>query len=204
MRFKLYCLLLPFLALPLVGQSQSTDCKAAALAFQEKLNKEFRTEGESPLTAEDRATFKKLHFFKFNPALCVQASFTPTPDEAQFDMPTSSTKVKKFIKVGVLSFDYKGQPLQISVYKNLNLPPGHPEYENLLFIPFKDLTSGESTYGGGRYIDIEGPLSETVTLDFNQCYNPYCAYSTGWSCPIPPAENNLPIAVKAGVKAWKH
>jgi uncharacterized protein (DUF1684 family) len=73
-------------------------------------------------------------------------------------------------------------------------------YENSLVIPFTDLTNGKETYHGGRYIDINKPTENTITLDFNLSYNPYCAYNNNYICPIPPKENNLPIAIPAGMK----
>ena len=81
------------------------------------------------------------------------------------------------------------------------------EEENFLFLPFKDLSNGKSSYGGGRFIDLEMPLSnsKTIIIDFNKAYNPYCAYNHKFSCPIPPKENNLNIDILAGVKAYgKH
>jgi uncharacterized protein (DUF1684 family) len=74
------------------------------------------------------------------------------------------------------------------------------EYKKYLFIPFRDLTSGKESYGGGRYIDTEIPAGETLILDFNRAYNPYCAYSHRYSCPIPPEENTLKVEIRAGEK----
>ena len=71
-----------------------------------------------------------------------------------------------------------------------------------MFLPFSDLTSGNETYGGGRYIDLEIPKGKTITIDFNQAYNPYCAYNPKYSCPIVPAENELLTNVNAGVKKF--
>jgi len=78
------------------------------------------------------------------------------------------------------------------------------EYEALLFLPFNDTTNGADSYGGGRYIDLKIPSEEskTIRIDFNKSYNPYCAYNAKYSCPIPPKENDLPIAILAGVKAY--
>ncbi len=79
------------------------------------------------------------------------------------------------------------------------------DFENYLFLPFTDLTNGNGTYGGGRYIDLEIPKGDTMVIDFNKSYNPYCAYNGKYSCPIPPKENDLNIAIKAGVKNYsKH
>ena len=79
-----------------------------------------------------------------------------------------------------------------------------PGYANYLFVPITDLTNGEETYGGGRYIDLRGPLGKVVELDFNKAYNPYCAYGGKYSCPIPPIENHLGLRIEAGVKAFAH
>ena len=87
---------------------------------------------------------------------------------------------------------------QLTAYRNIDLSRLEG-YRNYLFVPFTDLTNGESTYGGGRYLDLEGPLGNAVELDFNRAYNPYCAYGGAYSCPIPPIENHLGVAVRAGV-----
>jgi uncharacterized protein (DUF1684 family) len=75
------------------------------------------------------------------------------------------------------------------------------KYKNYLFLPFKDHTNGNGSYGGGRYLDMEVPKGNEVEIDFNLCYNPYCAYADIFSCPIPPDENHLEVEILAGVKA---
>ena len=75
------------------------------------------------------------------------------------------------------------------------------EYKEHLFVPFRDATSGKTSYGGGRYLDINIPKDGNVVLNFNLAYNPYCAYTNGWYCSIPPAENTLKVEVKAGLMA---
>lgn len=71
-----------------------------------------------------------------------------------------------------------------------------------LFIPFRDQTSGQETYGSGRYIDLAENTSGIYTLDFNRAYNPYCAYNDTYSCPLPPAENTLAVPIRAGEKKY--
>jgi uncharacterized protein (DUF1684 family) len=71
-----------------------------------------------------------------------------------------------------------------------------------LFLPFSDLTCGKESYIGGRYIDLKIPTSDTILIDFNTAYNPYCAYNHKYSCPIVPLENDLPVAINAGVKKF--
>ncbi|MBP7982432.1 MAG: DUF1684 domain-containing protein, partial [Kaistella sp.] len=73
-------------------------------------------------------------------------------------------------------------------------------YEDYLFLPFRDETNGKETYGGGKYIDLRIPDGNEIVIDFNQSYQPYCAYNAyDYSCPIVPEENFLPLRIEAGV-----
>lgn len=105
-----------------------------------------------------------------------------------------------------MSFKLNGKNYSLSVYQaDAEVLEKFPEYADLLFLPFKDLTNGKETYGGGRYIDIKTPAGNNVILDFNLAYNPNCAYgSERFSCPIPPKENFLPAQIKAGEKSYKY
>jgi uncharacterized protein len=89
----------------------------------------------------------------------------------------------------------------LNIYRNIDLSK-KKEYKNYLFLPFLDLTSGNESYGGGRYIDMRIPKGNIITIDFNKAYNPYCAYNHKYSCPVVPDENNLNIEIKAGVKKF--
>src|SRR5690606_24948076 len=88
-------------------------------------------------------------------------------------------------------------------YQNQDLIK-QPTYQTYLFIPFTDATTGQDTYATGRYLDFSIPQGQdSVWLDFNKAYNPYCAYGDGYSCPIPPKENQLAVRIEAGVKAYE-
>ena len=181
----------------------TTDVKT----FRDGRDKEFRNVNESPLKAEDFPVFKNLNYFPIDEKFRVAADFTRTSDEKYFQMPTSSGKLKKFVKFGVLKFNLGGKDYALNVYQtDAETLEKFPEYADLLFIPFKDATGGEATYGGGRYIDIKTPTSGAkMILDFNLAYNPNCAYgSDRYSCPIPPKENFLPIEINAGEKNYKN
>ena len=168
---------------------------------RKKIEREFKDPKKSPL--KDRARdFQGLDFFPADPAYKVLAKFTRTPDEPIFDMQTSSGKVRPYVKYGELSFKINGTPCKLNVYQN-QASLSNSKYKNYLFLPFKDITTGETTYGGGRYLDCQIPDSDYIELDFNECYNPYCAYSEGWSCPIVPEENQIQVEVKAGVIGLK-
>ncbi len=172
--------------------------------FQEELNNEYADPEESPLDKEDLKRFEELEFFEIDLAYKVKAEFVRIPAEPPFTMKTSTDRLPVYVKYGELYFSLKGRKFKLNVYQNQELTQD-PEYFDYLFLPFTDLTNGEMTYGGGRYIDLKIPESTEVVLDFNKAYNPYCAYSGKYSCPIPPKENDLDIEIFAGVKLYnKH
>ena len=114
-------------------------------------------------------------------------------------LPTHSGKQKPFREVGTLSFTIHDTDVVLHAYQMLDMM-NEAANKDELFVPFKDMTNYESTYGGGRYLDlsVSDINNGKVQIDFNKCYNPYCAYSDGFSCPIPPNENYLHVAIQAG------
>ena len=175
--------------------------KVTAEDFQKKLNVEFADATKSPLTEKDRSDFKGLDFFPIDKAFIVEAKFTKSKNEKSFEMKTTTDRMPLYVKYGEVSFTINGENFKLNVYQNLELIK-RPGFKKHLFLPFSDLTSGNETYGGGRYIDLEIPKGKTITIDFNQAYNPYCAYNPKYSCPIVPAENELLTNVNAGVKKF--
>lgn len=175
--------------------------KVTAEDFQKNLNVEFADATKSPLTEKDRAEFKGLDFFPIDKAFIVEAKFTKSKNEKSFEMKTTTDRMPLYVKYGEVSFTINGENFKLNVYQNLELIK-RPGFKKHLFLPFSDLTSGNDTYGGGRYIDLEIPKGKTITIDFNQAYNPYCAYNPKYSCPIVPAENELLTNVNAGVKKF--
>ena len=151
---------------------------------------------------EDRS---RLQFFEVDPAYRVMALFEKKENGQWFEMQTSGPMKKLYRVYGVVHFIINKTPLQLNIYQAQNLLQS-PEYKTYLFLPFTDVTSGKETYHSGRYIDLrmEDIQNNQVIIDFNKAYNPYCAYVSGrYNCPIPPKENNLSIAIKAGEKAFK-
>lgn len=167
--------------------------------FQRDMNEKFSDPDRTPLSKDDLAQFKKLDFFEIDSAFLVKAHFLRTPAEAPFKMETTTNRKPVYVKYGELYFNIKGKDFKLDVFQNQELI-SDPEYYNYLFLPFTDLTNGETTYSGGRYLDLRIPEGDSIFLNFNKAYNPYCAYNGDFSCPIVPAENNLEIAVTAGVK----
>jgi uncharacterized protein (DUF1684 family) len=145
---------------------------------------------------EDR---KHLHFFPPDSNYRVIATFEKMDDPAGFKMLTSRQSVQQYYRYGKISFVMNGRSYQLTVYQSKDLMQ-RAEYKNYLFIPFTDATNGTDTYEGGRYIDLSIPdiKDMKVIVDFNKAYNPYCCYTRGYDCPIPPKENALPVAINAG------
>lgn len=182
--------------------AQDAENEKTAKEFQEELNREYANPEESPLEKEDLEEFTGLAFFEIDPEYIVKAEFVRTPAEPPFTMKTSTDRLPVYVKYGELYFTLKGKDFKLNVYQNQELTQD-PEYFDYLFLPFTDLSNGRSTYGGGRYLDLRIPESKEVILDFNKAYNPYCAYSGRYSCPIPPEENDLETEILAGVKSFK-
>jgi uncharacterized protein (DUF1684 family) len=118
-------------------------------------------------------------------------------------MKTSTDRVPAYERYGEVTFELDGKELKLAVYRNKKMLDLSQD-TNMLFIPFRDMTSGSETYGGGRYIDCEIPVAgDIIDLDFNKAYNPYCAYNHKYSCVIPPEENRLPVKIEAGEKVYE-
>jgi len=180
------------------------DYTASIKDFQYELNAKYADEKDSPLMEEDLKEFKSLDFFPIDSTYKVHAKFELEDNPIFFEMPTTTDRKPIYKTYGTATFVLEGKELKLHIYQNQDLIK-KPEYKNHLFIPFTDLTNSKGSYGGGRYIDLEIPEGNTIVIDFNTAYNPYCAYNHKYSCPIPPRENDLAIAIEAGVKDFgKH
>ena len=169
--------------------------------FQKELNAKYKDASQSPLKDKDRKQFEGLDFFKFDSLFVVEASFKRTPNEKPFKMKTTTSRRPIYVKYGELSFNLKGESFTLNIYQNQELITKEG-YEDYLFLPFLDETNGLESYGGGRYVDARIPEGETMIIDFNQAYNPYCAYNDKYSCPLVPRKNYLKTRIEAGVKAF--
>ncbi|HKJ06819.1 MAG TPA: DUF1684 domain-containing protein, partial [Flavobacteriaceae bacterium] len=162
------------------------DYKAQIQNYQYELNTYYGDVETSPLTTEDLINFKSLPFFEINETYKVTANFERTPDAPVFEMRTTTDRLAKYRKYGVATFNLNGKKHKLSLYQNQDYMDSE-EYGHLLFLPFTDLTNGKESYSGGRFLDIEIPNENAseVIIDFNNAYNPYCAYNKKYSCPIP-------------------
>jgi len=165
--------------------------------FQEQLNASFKDATTTPLNNKDLKSFKGLDFFQIDSNYVVKAKIIPVSDTKKIKLSTSTGSEITVIKYAELIFMISMKEYKLFSYKYVNsndYPPNH------LFVPFLDKTNGDETYGGGRYLDLYQNSSIKITIDFNNSYNPLCAYNESYSCPIVPKENFLDFRVMAGVK----
>ena len=143
------------------------------------------------------------HFFPFNESLRIEAKFIKNQSPVPFQMKTTTERLLAYDKYGEAFFEFAGNKYKLSISQFHHVRQIE-EYKNLLHLLFTDLTNGEDTYGGGRYIDLRIPSGDTIVIDFNKAHNPACAYDSTLSCPIPPKENDLNLRVEAGEKYLVH
>lgn len=170
--------------------------------WQKEQNADFKDATKSPLKDKDRKEFTSLDFFAFDSTFVVRANLESTPDSNWINMKTTTDRVSKERVYGILTFQLKGQSFKLNVYQGQELMQTEG-FKDYLFLPFLDNTNGDTTYGGGRYIDLRIPEGDTIIIDFNKAYNPYCAYNEKYSCPIVPRVNYLDTKIEAGVKSFK-
>ena len=191
-----------FLLVCTVACAQDKQALSGETEWQKEMNADFKDASKSPLKKKDLKKFKGLDFFKFDSTFVVKAVLKRTPETKWFKMKTTTSRESEERVFGILTFELKGQSFQLNVYQGKELMTTEG-YEDYLFLPFLDDTNGDTTYGGGRYIDLRIPEENEIEIDFNKAYNPYCAYNEKYSCPIVPRENYLPLKVEAGVKVFK-
>lgn len=177
-----------------------------ATLFQKEMNNTFKDASTSPLSKRDLKKFNGLDFFKVDSNFVVKATLKKSADAPIFKFPTTTNRIAEYAKYGTLVFKINGKEFSLAVYKSTNTYGNPAKYRNHLFLPFLDKTNGKTSYEGGRFIDLlttDVKEDGTILIDFNKAYNPYCAYSKRYSCPITPRDNFLAIEINAGVMAYK-
>lgn len=155
----------------------------------------FGRDPRSPIPESERAGFTGLVYFPPNGDLVY--TLRPEPGDGEpVRIGTSDGQVREYRRAAVARFEVDGEEATLALLTT----PHHPGF----FLPFRDATSGNETYGAGRYLDLEPNPDGTVTIDFNLAYNPSCAYDDAYSCPLPPPENWLRVPIRAGEKAYTH
>ena len=200
-----YFLIVAFLSLFISCNSQDKRPLIGETEYQQKLNAVFKDASKSPLKNKDLKSFKGLDFFPVDSSYIITASIKKTPDTPFLGMATNTEEKSYYRKFGILTFTLKDKEMQLTLYESLE-ESENPVFEDYLFLPFTDETSGSDSYGGGRYMDVfksKINTNGTLELNFNNTYNPYCAYNDDYSCPLTPRDNHLNMEILAGVKDFK-
>lgn len=181
------------------AQPDTSAYEQKIVRYQQQLDEEYANPATSPLLPDALRHFDGLAFYPIDSQFRVTARFVRTPGSLPFAMPTSSPRRTIYEQYGKARFTLHGTAYELLIYQSHELRVTE-KYRNHLFLPFTDLTSGDETYGGGRYLELTIPEGDTIVIDFNKAYHPYCAYNPKYACPIPPKENNLPVAIRVGVR----
>lgn len=158
--------------------------------FRKSKDQFFKQHPQSPLTREQRQTFKGLNYFPENPALDLVLPIEKFSNPELITIQTSTGDEQTYTRYGKIQFEVDGQATELTVFAS----------DHGYFLPFVDSLRGTETYGAGRYLDPEELPDGRLQVDFNLAYNPYCAYNENWSCPLTPFENHLKVAIRAGEK----
>jgi uncharacterized protein len=170
--------------------------------FRREKNQFFATAHQSPIPHEERHSgFSGLNYYPPDQAYRVLATVEPFAQPDVVRMATSTGDIRPQLRYATLRFRIGDQDLTLVGFTDPGVRHTHE-----LFVPFRDATSTHETYGAGRYLEIEldhhADNTHSAIIDFNLAYNPYCAYNPNYSCPIPPKENTLPVAIRAGERNY--
>lgn len=157
--------------------------------FRKQKDAFFRERPDSPLKPDQRDRFTGLSYYPDNPDLVVQAPLTRFEKQEQVLIQTNRDELRPFNRYGRFTFSVDGTEVSLTLYKS---PAGY------YFLPFVDANAGTETYGAGRYVEPDLIDDDTVLVDFNLAYNPYCAYNDRFICPMTPPENRLDVPIEAG------
>jgi uncharacterized protein (DUF1684 family) len=183
--------ILAYLSIPSAKPVYETGADVAKIRSDK--NENFRNSDESPI--QDKAAFKGLNYYPFNKEYIVDFVLEKAKKAETVELKMTDGTTEKLIFFGFIQAEFKSFTLKLKLYQH---------EDGNFFLPFKDKTAPTETYGGGRFLDL--PLTNVknnrLRVDFNLAYNPYCAYNEDFACPIPPAENTLPIRIEAGEKIF--
>jgi uncharacterized protein (DUF1684 family) len=174
-------------------------------AYKKEIEKErkdkddyMRNNSGSPF-ADSVEAFTGLRYFEVDESFRISANLIPVEEKKTVTLATSDGLEKRYLPYGYAEFSLQGEDCRLLILEIMDMGP----FRGTLFLAFADATSAKESYGAGRYLDIKKvPGSTSLILDFNKAYNPYCAYNENFSCPFPPTENLLQVAITAGEKVY--
>lgn len=175
--------------MPTYDDTELNEFRAAKDAF-------FRSHSQSPLAPAERQRFQGLRYYEPNPDLDLTLEPEDAPDSGIVEFDTSDGAQRHYLRWKRIRFTVDGNEAVLTLFRNPS--------DGSLFLPFQDANAGGDTYGAGRYLEPDELPGGRVHVDFNFAYNPFCAYNEAYSCPLPPAENRLRVAIEAGEKNFEH
>ena len=185
------------------------DVNSDEVAYNDSINSirnkkhiDFFDSTTSRFNKQERESFHGFRYFDPDIRSRVEAKFVVDTTIPVFGMKTNTSRTPTYRIYGYLDFVINDTNCRLTAFQNMDYKDD-PEYDGSLFVPFTDLSNKADTYKAGRYIDIPIPVTDRAFLDFNNAYNPYCAYSERWSCPLVPYENHLIVSIQAGEKKYK-
>ena len=161
------------------------------IELRAKKDEFFKKHAQSPLSSTQKERFSGLTYFIPMPKLNMVLDVTPFEKPENVQVQTTTGETRWYLRWGEFKFKIGHEVARLTIYK---MPPEH------FFLPFVDTLAGDETYPAGRYLEPVQLEGNMFRIDFNQAYNPYCAYGDHWSCPITPAENRLSVPIRAGEK----
>jgi len=167
--------------------------RRALLRFIERKDLLFRSDSDSPVGSGE---FAGLKYFDPDPEFRFETELRRSPVPGSVIMTTSKGTRQLFNRIGEFELSIEGKAVRLGAYQSAE------REDPSIFVPFRDATSGGESYGAARYLDLEVEHDDRYAIDFNCAYNPYCAYSDAYACPLPPRENWLSVAIRAGEKKY--
>jgi uncharacterized protein (DUF1684 family) len=169
------------------------DYPAKIAAIRAAKDESFKSDPESPVPADKKASLLPLVYFPIDENYAVPATLEPAAERTRITVPTSTGKIRDLERIGALKFSLNGTAMRLTAFIDVD-----SAQVNRLFVPFADQTSGSETYAAGRYMELDPTGTGIYVVDFNVAYNPYCYYSPEFDCPYPPKENRLDVPIRAG------
>lgn len=198
-------LILGVLAVIAIAVGYTLTATESPEAYLEKVEKErerqfkyLKYNIESPLTEAQKRDLRDLDHYPIDPKYKVRAKMVPVEDRRMLELPMTDGSIEKYLKHSWAEFEWEGKTIRL-----LLLQAAKEQDKRNFFLAFADSTSGADTYGGGRYLNLRQDGKNSITIDFNLAYNPYCAYNPDFACPLPPKENILEVGILAGEKDYK-
>ena len=185
--------LLAMTALAACAPGSGVEDYGTTIAHNRALKDEsFRSSPDSPIPPDKRNVLLPLAYYAVDEAFAVPAELELSQDRSRLKIPTSTGKLRDYERVGTLKFSLQGKPMRLTAFAEVG------QQVSRLFVPFADTTSGDETYAAGRYMELDPTATGIYVIDFNGAYHPFCYYNAEYDCPFPPAENRLPVPIRAG------